>query len=69
MNGIQASQVKCDFSGLSKGRLRAYNRAVQELERLQSQQEDLTAHELDDNMLDMLAAAGDPANMDKENWD
>lgn len=45
-------QMKYDFSGLSKGRLRAYNRALQELERMQDVQE------LEDDALDMLAAAG-----------
>jgi hypothetical protein len=47
-----------DFSFLSKGRLRAYNRMVEEFERLQDAQDD--GIELSDDTLDMLAAAGVP---------
>ena len=69
MNGIKTSDVKYDFSGLSRGRLRAYHRAMEELERQQRSQQDLAVRELDDNMLDMLAAAGDLSVLDDDNWE
>lgn len=63
MNTETFPQFKYDFSGLSKGRLRAYNRAVQELESMQD------VRELDDDALDMLAAAGEFWNGQGDNLD
>lgn len=50
----QMASMKYDFSRLSKGRLRTYNRALQELENMQE------ARALDDDEIEMLAAAGVP---------
>lgn len=45
-----------DFSCLSRGRLRAYHRMVEEFERLHSDEE---ARELSDEELELMAAAGE----------
>lgn len=50
--------LRHDFSHLSKNRLRTYNLMVEEWERQQEQQNE--ARELDDDALEMLAAAGTP---------
>ena len=47
--------MKYDFSVLSRGRLRAYNKMVEEFERLESEGIDLS-----DEALGMLSAAGTP---------
>lgn len=59
MSNATFPQMKYDFSGLSKGRLRAFHRAMQELEGMQG------VRELEDDALDMLAAAGSPWNIRK----
>ena len=54
MKEQQLPNLKYDFSSLSRGRLRTYNLLVEELERMEEQDQ---AHELEDDMLEMLSAA------------
>lgn len=54
--------LRYDFSSLSKSRLRVYNMLVEELEHAES------AHELSDEDLDVLAAAGDVARDDQSKF-
>ncbi len=49
--------MRYDFSFLSKGRLRAYNRMLEELNK-----ESNDARELNEDELDLLAAAGSVEN-------
>ena len=56
MKAQQLPNLKCDFSSLSRGRLRTYNMLAEELERMEEEANGV--FELEDDMIEMLAAAG-----------
>jgi hypothetical protein len=56
MKKQELPNLKFDFSVLSRGRLRTYNMLVDELERME--EEDDFQMELSDEDIEMLAAAG-----------
>ena len=53
------SDMRYDFSGLSKSRLRTYNMLAEELERQEAARSD-DGTRLSDDDLDLIAAAGIP---------
>ena len=57
MKAQQLPNLKYDFSTLSRGRLRTYNMLAEELERMDEEaSQGIVA--LEDDMIEMLAAAG-----------
>ena len=56
MKAQQLPNLKHDFSSLSRGRLRTYNMLAEELERMDEEASGVVA--LEDDMIEMLAAAG-----------